>query len=231
MESAFAGGGSMMYFDGVRERILANLAQPRSLAGWLKDRVAFPWLALASSTNAIENGFTPLDLERFRMVLPWIQGRLLDIGCGDNVLVEAYGSGIGADIVNWGQVDVLLPGDGTLPFASQSFDTVTILAALNHIPERERLLTECYRVLTPNGRLIITMLTPWVSRVTHRVRRKVDPDQTHRHQELGEVWGISRREMEQLLRKAGFELTITVPFVWSLNRLYVARSASPRIEP
>jgi SAM-dependent methyltransferase len=211
-----------MFFDGVRDNSLAQLTAPRPFGRWMKDRLAFPWLALASSDRAIAAGLTPLDLERFRVVLPWVRGRLLDIGCGDNLLVEAYGSGIGADIVDWGRVDVILSGDGSLPFDDGSFDTVTIVAALNHIAPRERLLAECRRVLSDDGRIIVTMLTPWVSRITHRVRHDIDPDQTHRHQEDGEVWGLTPRAMQSLLARAGFQLVRTEPFVWNLNRLYVA---------
>lgn len=212
-----------MFFDGVREQSLVQVSAQRSWGRWLRDRLAFPWLALASPERAIAAGLTPLDLERLRMVLPWVRGRLLDIGCGDNLLVEAYGSGVGVDVVDWGHVDVVLAADGVLPFADDSFDTVTIVAALNHVAPRGRLLAECRRVLRPEGQVIVTMLTPWVSRITHWVRRRVDPDQTHRHHVSGEVWGLTPRQMQSLLAKAGFELFHTRRFVWNLNRLYRAR--------
>lgn len=223
MMSAIVDGGlASVYFDGVRAASIACLKTPRSRLAWAKDRLAFPWLALISTGRALEARLTPLDLERFRAVLPWVRGRLLDVGCGDNLLVQAYGSGVGADVVDWGQVDVLLAADGTLPFESGSFDTVSILASLNHIAEREVLLGECRRVLAPGGRLIVTMLTPWVSVITHRVRHSLDPDQTHRHQDSGEVWGLWPKDMVRLVQRAGFTVERSIPFVWNLNRIYIA---------
>ncbi len=176
-----------------------------------------------SSPETLKHGLMPLDLERFRAALEEIHGRLLDIGCGDNLLVEAYGNGIGADIVDWGHVDVVLPGDGSLPFDDGSFDAVTILAALNHIVRRDELIRECRRVLSPSGRLIVTMLNPPVSYISHHLRRRIDPDQTRRQRDRDEVWGIWSNDVERLLNRCGFSLESSRGFVWHLNRIYIAK--------
>lgn len=212
-----------MFFDGLEDYWIARLHTKRSMGQWIRDRLCFPWLAMTSASKAVKYHLTPLDMERFYAVYPKITGRLLDIGCGDNLLVRAYGNGVGVDVVDWGHVDVVLSGDGTLPFADRTFDTITILAALNHIPERELLLRECGRILTQDGLLIMTMLTPTLSYWVHRIRHRVDPDQSHRHHEQGEVWGISRRSMQTLLDSTGFQLEGSKRFVWGLNQLYWAR--------
>ncbi|PSR22631.1 MAG: hypothetical protein C7B45_06150 [Sulfobacillus acidophilus] len=212
-----------MYFDQHRDDCVQRLSQRRTWTDMVMDRLALPWIVCVSDDRALRAGRTPLDLERFLAVWPLIQGRLLDVGCGDNLLVQAYGNGIGADIVNWGQVDVLLPGDGTLPFADGSFDTITLLATLNHIAQRVTMLQECRRVLRPQGRLVATMLTPWVSYLVHHVRHDLDPDQTHRPSNGGEVWGLWPRKMRSLLRNAGFVDITARSFVWGLNRVYVAQ--------
>ena len=72
-----------------------------------------------------------------------IEGYLLDIGCGTNELVKKYqGKGIGVDVYQWGEVDVVVENTANLSFDEQTFDTVTIIAALNHIPNREEVLME-----------------------------------------------------------------------------------------
>lgn len=217
-----------MYFEGDRLRWVQELQRERHWMAWFLDRCAFPWLAFVSAEQALAHGRTPLDMERFRAVWPLIHGRLLDIGCGDNLLVEAYRNGVGVDIVDWGFVDVVIGDAGQLPFDDQSFDTVTVLAALNHIPNRGELLRECHRVLTPRGRLVLTMLNPWVSFVTHHLRRPVDPDQT-RHQHTEEVWGLWGSQVKHLLSFSGFKLDGSRSFVWGLNRVYWAsvRPVSP----
>jgi SAM-dependent methyltransferase len=216
-----------VYFNGERSDYVQRLRQPRTWGRTIVDRMALPWIACVSDDRALRKGLTPIDLERFRAAWPWIQGRLLDVGCGDNLLVEAYGDGIGADVVDWGQVDVLLPDDGSLPFEDGSFDTVTLLASLNHIAFRERMLTECRRVLRPGGRLVATMLNPWVSYIIHRLRRELDPDQTHRLNDAREVWGLWPQTMRRLIKDAGFVDIQTRTFVLGLNRVYVAHA--PRL--
>jgi len=76
-----------------------------------------------------------LDEIRFSTVLPFIEGDLLDIGCGMNELVrDYYKKGIGVDVDSRGGDDVLIVKDSSkLEFEDKSFDTATILAALNHI--------------------------------------------------------------------------------------------------
>ena len=45
---------------------------------------------------------------------------------------------------------------GQLPFADASFDAVLCIDAINHFPDRPRLLAEWVRVLKPTGRLLFT---------------------------------------------------------------------------
>src|SRR3989338_7316306 len=95
---------------------------------------------------------------RIKAALPHIHGRLLDIGCGTNVLIKNhYPNGIGVEVYDWGTVDLVVANTAHLPFANGEFDTVAIIATLNHIPNRAEVLLEAHRVLALNGRLLITM--------------------------------------------------------------------------
>lgn len=49
-----------------------------------------------------------------------------------------------------------------LPFNNGSFNTVSFVASLNHIPEREKIIKEVNRILTERGRVIITVLNPLI---------------------------------------------------------------------
>jgi SAM-dependent methyltransferase len=160
---------------------------------------------------------------RVRVVLPRITGRLLDIGCGTNELVRAYpGEGVGVDVFPWDGVDLLVEDSARLPFESRSFDTVAIVAALNHIPRREAVLAEAHRLLRREGRLVVTMIPPRISRLWHLLRRPWDRDQRLRVPKPGEVPGMTARELRRLLTAASFEVVEERRFMLGLNCMLVA---------
>lgn len=176
-----------------------------------------PWLAKMPglSTNLVI---------RTKLVLNEVRGKLLDIGCGSNELVKAYraqgGNGMGVDVYPWAGVDQVLPDSSCLPFADQSFDAVSFIACINHIPYREQALREAHRVLTADGILILTNLTPWLSRIWH-FYAFWDHDQHERGMAEGEVWGLTSKEMLALLTKTGFKVQKKILFSWGCNQLYV----------
>lgn len=97
-----------------------------------------------------------------------IQGRLLDIGCGNKPLqswlppeVEYIGLDYPITVAKGyaGQADVF--GDGQrLPFVDACFDAVTLLDVMEHLPCPETAFTEMVRV-TQTGGLLITQ-TPFM---------------------------------------------------------------------
>ncbi len=160
---------------------------------------------------------------RIQKVLPQVVGKLLDVGCGTNELVKAYpGQGIGVDVYGWDGVDLVVEDTAKLNYEAEEFDTVTIVAALNHIPNREEVLRECMRVLNKNGKIIITMISPFVSTMWHKIRQPWDVDQKERGMKKGEVYGLTRREVHALLINAGFDVVYESRFMMGFNLLVVA---------
>jgi ubiquinone/menaquinone biosynthesis C-methylase UbiE len=153
---------------------------------------------------------------------------LLDIGCGTNELASAYrsrqGTAIGVDVHPWPGADVVC--DTTrLPFPDRRFDTVVMLACLNHVPwsKRGQVLQEARRVLDDEGQLLITMINPVVGFVVHAIRRRHDLDQLERGMGEEEAKGLWEKEVKELLARSRLRLTATIPFVFGLNRLYIAK--------
>ena len=168
---------------------------------------------------------------RTRVVVPHIRGRLLDIGCGLNEVVRTYaGDGTGVDIYQWGDVDVVVDSTADLPFEDGEFDTVTVVAALNHIPNREDALTEAYRVLKPGGSIVVTMITAPVGKLWHFARKPWDADQVERGMKAGELHGLSRGEVHCLLGQAGFQISSEQRFMLGLNLLTIATKPAARPE-
>jgi hypothetical protein len=167
-------------------------------------------------------------LERWRLsvVRPHVRGRLLDIGCGYNNLVRDYGSGIGVDSHVWEGIDVQIGDAAALPFDDDSFDTATVVAALNHIPNRTEALKEIRRVLRSNGTLLVTMIGPVTGYIAHVLFRQ---DETRRGGSgTGEVNGMCRREVRDIVSQAGFSLIDEHPFQLGLNTLFVATKCSEK---
>ncbi len=161
---------------------------------------------------------------RIRIVIPHIKGRLLDIGCGTNQLVKTYkGEGVGVDVYQWGCVDLIVEDSADLPVNDKEFDTVSIIASLNHIPNRQEVLREANRILKDDGIIVITMITPLISEIWHRLREPWDVDQRERGMKEGEVFGLQVKEVTTLLEEAGFKIIYRERFMFSVNMVTVAR--------
>jgi SAM-dependent methyltransferase len=185
------------------------------------DHLFFPvniWLGEETSRRL---GLTPIDHERVRAALPHCRGRLLDIGCGNNLLVRTYGNGIGVDVHPYPEIHARCDSS-RLPFKDGAFDSIALLACLNHITRRKETLDECRRVLRPGGRVLITMIPAWVGIFSHRIRKSHDPDQLNRGMAHDEDWGLSAAAIVRMVGNAGFRLILHRRFMWRLNNLYIA---------
>jgi SAM-dependent methyltransferase len=166
-------------------------------------------------------GWTTLEEERLNYVLPYIKGDLLDIGAGPNTLVnDYYGSGKGVDVFDWGGGVIVLPDTSNLPFEDNAFDTITFIACLNHIPNREDVIQEAYRVLKSDGEIIVTMIGPFLGELGHKIWWYGE-DHERGGMVDGEVGGMSNRWIVDLFDKHGFQLVVQKRITLGLNNFFV----------
>ena len=98
------------------------------------------------------------------------QARILDIGCGTGAMLDElkpFGPVVGADfspealqfcVSRGGAPAGLARADvRRLPFADASFDVVTAMDIIEHIDDDKAASSEIFRVLTPGGRLFVTV--------------------------------------------------------------------------
>ncbi|MBL4744013.1 MAG: methyltransferase domain-containing protein [Cycloclasticus sp.] len=99
---------------------------------------------------------------------------VLDVGCGTGVIarranerLNRTGSITGADLsqemlnvasavssntINWKKADIT-----DLPFDDQQFDIVICQQIMQFVPDKQKAISECFRVLKPNGKLVIAV--------------------------------------------------------------------------
>jgi len=130
----------------------------------------------------------------------------LDVGCGQNNAVKDYrkrgGEGTGIDVYDFGGADRIVQDTSKLDYPDGAFDTISFIACLNHIPNRADALKEAFRLLSPGGRVVITMIPPRLSAVWHLLIRPWDEDQTDRGMKEGEVCGLTPDEIADCLSEA-----------------------------
>ena len=128
--------------------------------------------------------------------------RLLDLGCGRKPYQRKYSrvcrTSIAIDVPytkpKKGSIDIM--GRGTsLPFKPHTFDVVLSTEVMDDIPEPSEFLREIFRVLKPNGTLILT--TPFL------VPLYDAPYEYYRFTSYG---------LEYLLEKEGFTIDNIKPF-------------------
>lgn len=183
-------------------------------------------------------GLSSLATERFDYVSGEVIGRCLDVGCGyHNRFVTQFlgGNGIGIDVLPYEGLSAenIVDDPCDLPFDDATFESVTFIANINHIPEQDRdaELVEAFRVLKPNGNIIVTMGNPVAEVLVHKLvylydrlfRTKYDMD-SERGMDADEAYYLTDREIASRLKRAGFHRVRKKYFAtqWALNHLFVA---------
>jgi SAM-dependent methyltransferase len=120
---------------------------------WL--RSARPWHRFAYIIRvlpaAITRGIEHLELQS--------GARVLDFGCGEMPYRHHFGPEVqyvGADLPGNPAAEVEVSAGGHLLVADQSFDAVVSTQVLEHVRSPSTYLAECFRVLRPGGRLLLS---------------------------------------------------------------------------
>ena len=95
-----------------------------------------------------------------RRVLPGLEGRVLDVGCGDKPYERWFAKArgyVGVDVSPGARVDHVIERAVPWPFPDESFDVVLCTQVLEHVSDLAHVLHELDRVLRPGGTLVVTV--------------------------------------------------------------------------
>jgi 2-polyprenyl-3-methyl-5-hydroxy-6-metoxy-1,4-benzoquinol methylase len=162
------------------------------------------------------------------MAVPWLRGRILDVGCGSGLLAEHCRpeNYFGYDL---SQISLKIARrrfpshrfSQTIP--DQTFDTIVALAVIEHLPDPVADLAIWSRHLEPGGRMVLTTPHPSVGRI-HSAGAAIglfSKDAAEEHQEL-----IDREHMQKIASAAGLRLIKTVLFLLGANQLFILAGAA-----
>ncbi len=173
--------------------------------------------------------------KRWQMVSPYVRGQVLDVGCGFTRLPDRLTPGqryVGIDIVpeaiqvsrgrypqhTFHECDL---DRALIPLDSQRFDTVLMMAVLEHLNFPYKTLRDVRQYLAPDGYLLVTTPSPlgdWVHRVGSRMKLFY-PEHVVQHVKI-----YDRRAVCDLLTENGFEVVAFRYFELGINQLAVCRS-------
>jgi SAM-dependent methyltransferase len=156
--------------------------------------------------------------------------RLLDVGCYDGAFLRMVESritrGVGLDPIAepWrqGKLEVVRGALETVCLEEGVFDCITMLAVLEHVRDRDGLARACARVLSPGGRLIITVPRAIVDRILAVLTalRLVDGMSVEEHE------GYDVERTPGIFERAGFKLVHRSSFQLGVNCLFVFEKAA-----
>lgn len=159
------------------------------------------------------------------------RGKLLDVGCGNGTYLNRMQSlgwevaGVEPDLeaatVAQRQYGLKV-FVGTLEqahFPPESFDAITMGHVIEHVPDPLSLLQECYRILKPEGKLI--MMTPNCESLGHKIfKSSWRPLEPPRHFYL-----FSLQTMGELIQRTDFDTKIlrtvsnSAVWIWGVSKL------------
>jgi tRNA (uracil-5-)-methyltransferase TRM9 len=164
------------------------------------------------------------------LALRWRQGRLLNIGCAHGpdfvpfkASFELHGLDFSRGMLEMAQkyagkfkltVSLVSADARHLPYAGASFDWAIAVATFHHIQENEgrlRAWEELYRVLKPGGEAFITVWNRWQPRFWFKPKNVLVPWRSREQTLYRYYYLFSYREIEKLVRKAGFEVLRSFP--------------------
>lgn len=161
----------------------------------------------------------PIKATRYKLAARHTSGRVLDIGCGQGLFAHVLGNNsdyLGIDKIDnfkgesrFMRIDVETEERNKI---QEQFDTIVMLAFIEHLAQPEAILQWCCKLLKDNGKLVITTPT-FIGDITAKLLYGGDKT----HQQL-----YNKNSLRTLLSTTGFAITKYTHFELGMNQLAIA---------
>lgn len=162
---------------------------------------------------------------RVQAVRRYLAGRVLDFGCGTGALAAicAPCDYVGYDIDPesialarkfhpYHRFETIFPND-------KQFDTIALLAVIEHVAEPAKLLSQLRELLTPEGKVVMTTPHP-SSRVLYKIGARAGLFSLVAHEEHERYLGVA--ELQACACSAGMTVAFQRRFLAGMNQMVVA---------
>jgi SAM-dependent methyltransferase len=176
---------------------------------WLKKTILLNpiWIAEYFLSQQIRFAIAAISFKR--------NDKWLDVGCGLRPYESSFpcGAYIGLDVEVSGRDSNMKLADHyydgkILPFPEASFEGVICTQVLEHVPNPQILLAEMYRVLKPEGRLIISLPFVW-----------------QEHEEPYDFFRFTRFGITALLTQIGYKVDSVIKDTGTIEALAITLNA------
>ena len=175
-----------------------------------------------------------LTQQRMKAIAPFLRGDILDLACGFGKVIPLLKPGQGylgieGNLPFIDTLSNLYPGQKFIQrdldeddlALDQKFDTILLVAIIEHLERPDRLVAQLPRYLKPGGRLVMTTPSPFGDKI-HRAGAIVglfSKDAVKEHETI-----FSHRMMLDLLEQNGLELERYRRFLLGGNQLFICKS-------
>jgi SAM-dependent methyltransferase len=179
-----------------------------------------------------------LQRQRLKIVRPYLRGDILDLGCGDAALLPLVGPGQAYTGVD-GRGALVADLRGQYPqreFYQRDldreplavpgrFDTIVMLAVIEHLSDPARILRQLPGCLKPGGQVLMTTPSPVGDRV-HQVGARAGLFSMEASQEHNIIF--TPAVLREYLERNGLHLSEYRPFLLGGNQLFVCTATDGR---
>jgi len=172
---------------------------------------------------------------RTKKVRPYLRGDILDIGCGPAPVMQFISTaqryvGIEIDRKLIEELTKKFPkcdfyccnvDNHDLPLKSTKFDTILLIAVIEHLLAPAKVLEQCYELLGKEGNLIITTPSP-LGDIIHKVGAKIGLTSKEAVESHYKIY--TKQELISLLNQNSFCLVAYRRFILGLNQMFLCRA-------